>query len=331
MNITPELTAQLEATLPPTAETIAKMREYMAKADMTIPQFAQLCGRSRAGINNLLQNAYTKYNIASDLLVRRAVEETMLRYPVTAPEQSGGPMFETENSAELRYWFQHCHANRALAYCYGPPGSQKTFVLKHLVAEFNCEHLAAVRQFGAYYVYASTRMQPRDLMVKICQACDALPAFSLQRCMNGLRFRLRTEQAVVVIDEAQHLSIDCLEALRELHDEDPRIGVLLAGSHTLKRLFTQRAAELEQWNSRLDAGIELRGVSSEQARLIVKTQMSHLKPGTVEGLITGATVQDPYSSRDGARYINVRRLFKNMEALARELKNKKKQLKGAAA
>jgi DNA transposition AAA+ family ATPase len=51
---------------------------------------------------------------------------------------------------------------------------------------------------------------------------------------------------LLVFDEAQHLSIECLETLRELLDQPPHCGLLFAGTHELEEIFTRQALELEQ-------------------------------------------------------------------------------------
>ena len=68
----------------------------------------------------------------------------------------------------------------------------------------------------------------------------------------------------MVFDEAQHLSIACLETLRELLDQPPHCGLLFAGTHELEEIFTRQALELEQWRSRFHAGQALPGISDYQ-------------------------------------------------------------------
>lgn len=314
MPLTPAVKERLNAMLPPPEVTRTRLEDYLAKGDLTIAQFGNLCGYSRPAVQAFLSDRYVHVGRSTDVKIREAIEETIRRYPVGVPEvNADGHLYETENVADLRRWFLHCHEHRALAFCYGPPGSQKTFVLKHLVAEFNRAQLQLDQHNHAFYVRASVRMQPRDLIVKLAVACGATTGGTLQRCLGGVRRELASTQTLFVIDEAQHLSIDCLEALRELHDESPRIGCLLAGSHGLKKLFARRALELEQWNSRLEAGIELAGVSHERAAEIILAEMPHLRASQVQKLIAGAIVPDAYSSAN-REYLNVRRLFKNIKA-----------------
>jgi hypothetical protein len=43
-------------------------------------------------------------------------------------------------------------------------------------------------------------------------------------------------KVLLVFDEAQHLSIACLETIRELLDQPPHCGLLFAGTHELEHL-----------------------------------------------------------------------------------------------
>jgi DNA transposition AAA+ family ATPase len=323
MAFTQEHKQRLEATLPPVEVTRQKVREYISRADMTQPQFAKMAGYSSTAVVQFMNGSYSQ-RAGTDVVIREALETAMQRNPVgVVSTEAAGNLYETENVADLRKWFNHCHRRRALAFCYGPPGSQKTYVLKHLIAEFNRRELAkeGVRN-RAFYVRASVQIRPRDLLAKMCNAAGATSASTVQRCISELRRDLRDTQTLFVIDEAQALDIACLEAVRELHDEPPNIGSLLAGSHGLKQMFDRHAAQLEQWNSRLDAGIELRGVSEARARLIIHAELPQLSDAQTARLVDGVHVPDAYSKQHST-YLNVRRLFKNIEAFRLALEEKK--------
>jgi DNA transposition AAA+ family ATPase len=307
--------AQIESTLPPVEVTREKLRDYMSRADISREQFAEMTGYSVTSISLFQAGKYGKDSKRTDVFLRRSIEEMMARHPLgLSVDEIQGKLYETENVTDLRHWFEQCHRRRALAFCYGPPGSQKTYVLKHLVCEFNRRELSRTDAANrAYYIYVSVNMRPRDLLAKLCREAGAVVGSSIQRCMSGLRQRLDNTQTLYVLDEAQHLTIDCLEAVREMHDEAPRIGALLAGSHELKKLFDRRAAELEQWNSRLKAGIELTGVSEQRAKEILRAEMPEISERNVAIAIAGARAPDAYS-HSHPTYLNVRRLFNSLEA-----------------
>ena len=56
-----------------------------------------------------------------------------------------------------------------------------------------------------------------------------------------LRFDVSQRKVLLVFDEAQHLSIECLETIRELLDQPPHCGLLFAGTRKLEEIFTRQA------------------------------------------------------------------------------------------
>jgi DNA transposition AAA+ family ATPase len=295
-------------------DTIARARHYMAVADMDTPQFARLCGRSLAAVQSVLNGTYP----ASDTRIREAMELAMRQNPVgQVAVACEGKLYETENVAQIRAIFDHCHRYQSMAYVYGPPGSQKTFVLEQLVAAFNRREQGLGSKNYAFYVRASIGIRPRDLVAKICKAVGAHVGRTLQTCMNSLRDRLRNTRTVIVLDEAQLCGIEALEALRELQETDTGFGLLFAGSHRLKQFFDQHAAELEQFNSRIDAGIELQGISPACARAILAAECPGIADDEIDTIVAEATTRDIYS-RDASRtYLSVRRIFRSITAIKR--------------
>ncbi len=69
-------------------------------------------------------------------------------------------------------------------------------------------------------------------------------------CAICVSISASARSGLLVFDEAQHLSIERLETLRELLDQPPHCGLLFAGTHELEAIFTRQALELEQWRSR---------------------------------------------------------------------------------
>ena len=81
-------------------------------------------------------------------------------------------------------------------------------------------------------------------MKRVAQSCGAIGVGTVDRILRNLRFDLSQRQVLLVFDEAQHLSIECLETLRELLDQPPHCGLLFAGTHELEAIFTRQALEL---------------------------------------------------------------------------------------
>ena len=107
----------------------------------------------------------------------------------------------------------------------------------------------------------------------------------------------------------QHLSIECLETLRELLDQPPHCGLLFAGTHELEEIFTRQALELEQWRSRFHAGQALPGISEQEAANIVHSELGlGLSQRKIQKLILKSRIND---LRNGGQhsYVSARRLF----------------------
>jgi DNA transposition AAA+ family ATPase len=317
MGLSEQQRQDLERTLPSADATRVRLRNYLSRAGMTLVEFGRAVNYSESSINQFLGGTYDKV-AGSDFLLRQAIEQGMEMYPL-APETGDAdePLYETENVDTIRRWFEFTLGEREMAYLYGAPGSQKTFVLKHLIAQHNLREMADSEGTRAYYVYCSQNLRPLDLLAKMCQACGAVGSRRIQGMMRALRYELRNRRTLFVFDEGQHLSIDCLEVIRELNDEEPHIGVLIAGSHQLLATFKQRAAELEQWNSRLAAGIELPGIGQERALAIVRALLPTASDRQVKRLVSDSRVPDAYKGR-GSEYISARRLFKSIRVVLRD-------------
>jgi len=205
---------------------------------------------------------------------------------------------------------------RPVAYMiYAPPGSQKSFVLENEVARLNQAELADGGGRRAFYIYARQNVRPRDLIRRVAIACGSRANNDVDPMLSGIRFDFRNNRVVLVVDEAQHLSIECFETLRELLDQPPYFSLLFAGSHDLKRKFDEFSATLEQWNSRIIAKVRLPGLERAEACGIIEREIGELLSQRctpreaqkyIDDLIKGATVRDAF---EGNRtYINVRTL-----------------------
>ena len=146
-------------------------------------------------------------------------------------------------------------------------------------------------------------------MKRVAETCGAIGLSMVDRILRNLRFDLGQRKVLLVFDEAQHLSIECLETLRELLDQPPHCGLLFAGTHELEAIFTRQALELEQWRSRFHAGQALPGISEEEAVDIVHSELGlGLSQRKIQKLIAKSRITD---LRNGGQhsYVSARRLF----------------------
>jgi hypothetical protein len=91
-----------------------------------------------------------------------------------------------------------------------------TYVLQHLIAELNQSEIAKNGEGRrAYYIYVRQGIRSLDLMKRVAESCGALGLGTVDRILRNLRFDLSQRAVLLVFDEAQHLSIECLETIQE--------------------------------------------------------------------------------------------------------------------
>ncbi len=308
---------------------ITRLNDYMARTGLSREQFAHRINYSRRTLAQFYSNRY--HHIAgTHVLFCRAIEDYIDANPIAPPQEFFGELYDTANVRVIRETIQSLLVGRPRAYMiYAPPGSEKTFAVKHEVARLNREEIAKNGHGRrAFYLYAEDQMRPTQLIKQIAIACGSSAVGDKVRIANNLAYDFRTRRVLLVIDEAQHLDKHCLEAARRLLDEPPHFSLLLAGSHDLHHTLDRLAETLEQLNSRIIKRVLLPGVTRAEARGITQREIGHLLPSgakgeaTVDLMIDGATIRDAYNGNK--KYINIRTLTNSLD----EFKDAKAQRAG---
>ena len=315
----------------------ARIQDYLSRTGLSAPDFARRIGYSDSAIRFFLNDRYYLISATARQLVANALK-FIERYPVEPSVRVNGDLYETANVRIIQETFEKLLPKPVAYMIYAPPGSQKSFVLEHQVASLNSAEVAKDEGRRAFYVYARANIRPRDILRRVTVACGCRTSNDLDPMLNHLRFEFRSRRVLVVIDEAQHLSIECFETLRELLDQPPYFSLLFAGSHDLKVKFDKFSATLEQWNSRIIAKVRLPGLGRAEAQGIIEREIGdHLRGlspqnagSIVKGLIDNATVRDAF---EGDRtYINVRTLTNALDQIKVAASNQDSAMgvKGAA-
>lgn len=305
----------------PDSNTVREvLKSYMGVMDLTPAQFAERVQRGESTINLFLQDRYRKVG-ADDSIMRKLIWDYLQRNPIAADGGAlpacPGRLFRTKNYQIISEYLAAACDEGAVCLLYGPPGTQKTFALSHLIAERNREGKTA-----AIYIYASESMTPRALLKRIGQGAGVFVNLQgADRIIGSIlaNFKSRERPPAVIIDESQHLKIPALEILRELHDRSG-CGLLLAGSHDLYDNFLRGRARLEQWLSRIDYKDPLPGLLEDEVREISCHELGNGQPAKladaqVKKIVAACSVEDIFArGADGrprvAKYLSVRRLVK---------------------
>jgi DNA transposition AAA+ family ATPase len=299
----------LELSGPKSKDVVRELNEYLARTGLTPADFARRINYSAVAVRFFLAGRYAQI-AANDTALRAAIRDFIQAHPVAVQEADQGKLYETGNVKLLRKYFRLALEKHRAVYVHGGPGSQKTFVLQHLIADLNrIEIPKNGHGRRAFYVYCRQGIRPLDLLKRLAEASGCLALGNSDRILRNLRFDWRGRDVVVVFDEAQHLSVDCFETVRELIDRPPYCGLLFAGSHQLQSTFTLNAIQLEQWNSRFHYGQELPGISREEAVEVLRAELGRsINASEVDEIVKQATAEE--FRRDGKhKYISARRLF----------------------
>ncbi len=315
MKLSPEQKEDLEASIPASDQVRKRLEQYLELTGMTPSEFADAAGCSYNKVKYFLRDQYDQIS-ETDFGPRRDFWAWMQAHPVEPETKSSGKLYETRDYQLLRKYF-FLALNRRRAYVVqADPGIGKTFCGKHLISELNRREISrngAGRR--AYFVRASAIMTPTQLLKEIALACGISSIGDSRRVLRALRRAFSGRSVVVVIDEAQQLSVAALESVRELLDEPPHCGLLIVGSHELERKFTLNSVELEQWNSRIASFRKLDGLSEQEARGILLAEMGELPEKVVRGTLKDCEVDHLSRGRNDRahKYISARRLFSSIE------------------
>lgn len=295
----------LAKTLPRRRELISRTRQYMQQAGLREQDMAARINYSRAALNNFLGDRYEAIS-GDDSAISLALTEYMDSHPVAPMTEARGKLYITGNVKLIKRCFDRALAQSCAYYFRGAPGCQKTFVLKHLIANLNREELGkdATRR-RAYYIRARKNIRPGDLMKRLAMNIGIDATGGIDRILRNLLYELRGSNSLLVLDEAQLLSIDCLEVLRELLDF-PGVGLLFAGSHQLEDTFDR--LDMAQWRSRIRKGEGLPGLSEDEAREILRSELPKIAASSMNSMIAKSYEVDYYRGQK-TRYISARFLF----------------------
>jgi DNA transposition AAA+ family ATPase len=216
------------------------------------------------------------------------------------------------------------------AIIYGPPSSEKSHVLEHLCEQFRDAGKPVV------YAYCPPRCTLNFLYRTIADAAGIATRSTLRwACRYAVLKELRAP--ALVLDEAQHLDMDSLEAVREVYDVLRRAGrpcgIILAGSHNLLREIQRRAigGRLEQMLSRFGYRVQLEGMSEKEIVSLASKAFGNGKPAKLSDeqqkiLLKRCEVVDPYFIGDDGK--GVPRTYYSSRRLLEYVRQTKKNVAG---
>jgi DNA transposition AAA+ family ATPase len=296
-----------------TASVIERAASYLTQTGMSPEDFARRIGYSH---NTFAQFRCGHYSTITDT---SKICAAILRFIEQNPPEHDafeGRIYETGAVKTMRQVFDRLLDRPQIYMVYAPPGSGKTDIARYLIAQHNQAERGPVTAGQSYIfrVYCRARICPRDLMKRVATACGTVSHTAIDRAINNLRWDFRGARVVLYFDEAQHLSVDCMEVIRELMDEEPRFSLCFAGSHELDRVFADFAGRLEQLERRISDKVTLPAVTADEAAGILRSELAglDLDASDIRQQIEAATISVRVD-RKTQRYISIGRLMASIK------------------
>lgn len=154
---------------------------------------------------------------------------------------------ETKTSTDVVRSCHFANEQKCMVAIVGAPGVGKTLGVREFMRQARREEI----KFSA--IATNCMATPAHLMRRLADDMRLTTRGSAAEIADRIIGKLRRDPAVVIVDEAQHLNVRCLEALRHLHDESG-CGLVFVGSQALYRTLTdgdESHYELKQLQDRI--------------------------------------------------------------------------------
>lgn len=251
-------TATIATLQGPPATTGQELRQLVRDALESDPSLSQQriareigTGVSSATLSQWLNGNYQGDNAKIESRVR-SWHDTYQDRRARAGLPEAPAFFETTTTERIESCLRYAQLGQDMAVIYGPAGVSKSTT---------CAQYCTL----APGVYMAT-MTPATSSVLAClrTIADALGIRDLPNSAAGLQGvivqKLRGSMGCLIVDEAQHLSIQALDQVRSIHDAT-LIGVVLVGNEYVYNRMTggTRAPYLDRLYSRIGKRLSLRG------------------------------------------------------------------------
>ncbi len=219
---------------------VNELLEFMEYSGKSRQQIAKETGISSSAISQFLNGKYGGDN--------EEIAKNLINYLKVAQKRVSANKHtcfyeELDNTKRVLVACYHAHTRNDITLVFGDAGAGKTTAL-----EYYRDTNAGVVMITANSCTASASAILKLISQKIGKTItgkkDAL--------MNELVNHFRGTNRLIIIDEADHLTIAALQAVRNLNDE-AKIGIVLSGNSKIynQMLIGSKSSELQQLRTRI--------------------------------------------------------------------------------
>jgi DNA transposition AAA+ family ATPase len=294
------------------------VQEYLNRSGMSAVDFARRIGYAHPTLRMFLDGKYLHHAGADDSRIAAAALDFIARFPLEIDSIASKNMYETGAVRVMRAAFARLLEEPQMFLLYAPPGSGKTDIARHQIAEHNAQRRHGHASY-IFRIYCRTLITPRDLCGGGAAATGSESAISTDRAIHNLRWDFRGKRVLLYFDEAQHLSIECFDTIRELLDEEPYFSLCFAGADDLETFFDRFTGKVERLERRTIDKVYLPSLTAEEATGIIRSELSEftLDPANIRKQIELATTTVRFEKKQ-QRYISVGRLMASIREIRKE-------------
>ncbi len=213
---------------------------FMKESGKSQRQISKETGLSTSVISQYLDNSYTGNN--------DKVENTIIQYLSVSKERLNG--FQTSqfykdlyNTKEVLFTCSHAHIKNDITLVCGAAGAGKTTAL-----EYYCKNNPGVIMVTANSCASSATA----ILSLIVEKLGKKVTYSRSALMKELIEQLSDTNRLIIIDEADHLTLNALQAIRNLNDQ-AKVGIVLSGNDKIynQMLTSKHGYEFDQIRTRI--------------------------------------------------------------------------------
>ncbi len=231
-----------------------QVRLRMESTGASAVDVARAIGRSDKTVSNWLSGRYQRATPDTDAALKEWLQ---------AQARPGRVEFvETPTSRRIVSALAHAQANHDMVCVYGSPGTGKTCTVNQYRDSYESAWLATITPSTAAVVPA---------LEEVAEAVGIHDVTGgARRLSRAIRGKVAHLDGLIIVDEAQHLSLGAIEELRSIHDATG-VGIALVGNELVYAQLTggNRAVHFAQLFSRVGLKLYLRAPSKKDVEAIV--------------------------------------------------------------